>query len=153
MNEAADQQLYSISKLADLCKLDRATVVKRLKDVEPTSGAKGAKTYALDAALPALIAGERTEMDEAKLRKMQAEADLKELDFKREQGEVVDVNAVADYALRLFKAMHNRLAVQLPRSIAAQLYKAESAPQITEILQREVGRTFNDLRSDHKRFL
>lgn len=146
-------ELYSISELARFTALDRATVTKRLDGVECTEGARGAKTYSLYAALPALIAGERTEMDAAKLRKMQAEADLKELDYQRERSEVVPTKEVGDYALRLFKAMHNRIAVQFPRSIAAQLFKAESAPHITETLQRELGRIFNDLRDDHKRFL
>lgn len=146
-------ELYSISQLAKLCGLDRATVTKRLAEVEVTDGAKGAKTYALAVALPALISGESTEMDEAKLRKMQAEAGMRELDLERERGEVVPAKEVADYTLRLFRGMHNRVAVQFPRRIAGQLYKAESAAQITEILQRELGRDFNDLRSDHKRFL
>jgi hypothetical protein len=144
---------YSISQLASLCALDRATVAKRLVDIESTDGAKGAKTYALSAALPALIAGERTEMDAAKLRKMQAEADLKELDFQRERGEVLPTKDVADYALRLFKGMQNRIGVRFPREIAQQLYKAESAAQITEVLKRELGRIFNELRDDHQRFL
>lgn len=146
-------ELYSISQLAKLCALDRATVAKRLEAIEFAEGAKGAKSYALAAALPALIAGESTEMDEAKLRKLQAEAGMRELDLERERGEVVHVKEVADYALRLFKGMQNRVGVQFPRSISAQLYKAESAPQITEILQRELGRIFNELRGDHKRFL
>jgi hypothetical protein len=147
------EQLYSISQLATLSGLDRATITKRLAEVPFEEGAKNAKTYALDAALPALIAGESAEFDAAKLRKMQAEAGLRELDLERERGEVVSTKEVADYALRLFKGMHNRVAVQFPRSIAAQLYKAESASHITETLQRELGRIFNDLRGDHTRFL
>ena len=147
------KDLYSLSQLAKLCGLDRATVTKRLAEVEFVKGAKGAKTYTLAAALPALIAGESTEMDEAKLRKMQAEAAMRELDLERERGEVVSVREVADYALRLFKGMQNRIGLRFPHDIAQQLYKAESAPQITEILQRELGRIFNDLRDDHKRFL
>ncbi|MCA1567247.1 MAG: DUF1441 family protein [Acidobacteria bacterium] len=146
-------ELYSISQLATLSGLDRATVTKRLVDVPFAGGAKNAKTYSLADALPALISGESTEMDAAKLRKMQAEADLKELDFQRERGEVVSTKEVADYTLRLFKGVQNRIGVRFPREISQQLYKAESAAQITETLQRELGRIFNDLRDDHKRFL
>lgn len=144
---------YSISELAKLTTLDRATVRKRLEEVEPAPGPKGAKTYELVDALPALIAGASAEMDAAKLRKMQAEADLKENELAIERGEVVPVKEVQSYALNLFKRVHNRIGVQLPREIAQQLYKAESAAQITEILRTETGRIFNDLRSDHKRFL
>jgi hypothetical protein len=144
---------FSISQLAKLSKLDRATVTKRLELVESTSGAKGAKCYTLAAALPALIAGERTEMDEAKLRKMEAEADLKELEYKREQEQVVEVKDVHNYILQLFKGVHNRIGLRFPREIAQQLYKAESPAQITETLHRDLGRIFNELRDDHKRYL
>lgn len=146
-------ELYSISALAKLTTLDRATVARRLEGVAHAGGPKGAKTYALADALPSLIAGESSEMDEAKLRKMQAEAELKEIEVKQEMAELLPAKEVRDYALRLFKSMHNRVAVRFPREIAQQLYKAESAPQITEVLQRELGRIFNDLRSDHKRLL
>ncbi|MDQ1610328.1 MAG: hypothetical protein QOG00_259 [Pyrinomonadaceae bacterium] len=149
----ASAQHFSISQLASLCALDRGTVAKRLAEVPFEEGAKGAKSYALAAALPALIAGESTEMDEAKLRKVQAEADLKELEYQRERAEVVSTTEVADYTLRLFKGVQNRIGVRFPREISQQLYKAESPAQITEILQRELGRTFNELRDDHKRFL
>ena len=147
------KETFSISQLAKLAKLDRATVTKRLEKVVSTGGAKGAKLYDLSDALPALILGERTEMDEAKLRKMQAEADLKELEYRREQEEVVEVKEVRSYTLQLFKGVHNRIALRVPREISQQLYKAESPAQITEVLQRELGRNFNELRDDHKRFL
>ncbi|HEY0545307.1 MAG TPA: DUF1441 family protein [Pyrinomonadaceae bacterium] len=144
---------YSISDLAKLTTLDRATVRKRLEGIEPVPGTKGAKMYELVDALPALIAGASAEFDAAKLRRAQAEAELKELELASERGEVVSVKEVQDYALRLFKSMHNRVGVRMSREIAQQLYKAESAAQITEILKTETGRIFNDLRSDHTRFL
>lgn len=147
------EQLYSISQLATLSGLDRATVTKRLAEVPFEEGAKNAKTYALDVALPALIAGESAEFDAAKLRKMQAEAGLRELDLERERSEVVPTKEVGDYALRLFKGMHNRLGIRFPREIAQQLYKAESPAHVTEVLQRELGRIFNELREDHQHFL
>lgn len=154
MSEDAGRLQVSISQLAQLTALDRATVAKRLDaaDIPSAKGLKGAKTYGLAAALPALIAGERTEMDEAKLRKVRAEADTKELELERERGEVLSVREVRDYLQDLFKRLQQRTAVQMPRDISAQLYKAESAAQITDTLQRELGRIFNDLRSNHQSF-
>jgi hypothetical protein len=128
-------------------------VRKRLEGVEAQGGAKNAKTYALGEALRALIAGESTEYDAAKLRKLQSEADLKELEYKREQGEVVEVKEVKAYALDLFKRLHNRIGIRFPREIARQAHKAESAEQAAEILHRELGLIFNDVRGDHRRFL
>jgi hypothetical protein len=144
---------YSISELSRLCGLDRGTVVKRLKEVTPAHEEKKLKLYSLEDALPALIAGASAEMDEAKLRKAQADADMGELRLKRERAEVVEVREVRNYAQALVRGVHQRVAVQMPGLLAAQLYKAESAAQITEILQRELGRTFNELRDDHKSFL
>ena len=153
MATATNKTLYSISELSRLSTLDRATVAERLEDVPFTPGAKNAKSYRLEDALPALINGKSPGMDAAKLRKTNAEAELKELELAREQGLVVDVEEVKSYAVDLFTRLRNRVAMQMPRSIAQALYKAENAAQITEILQRELDRTFNDLRSDHQRFL
>lgn len=148
----AGEKLFSISELAELTTLDRATVKKRLAEIDPTAGARNAKSYSLKVALPALIAGASAEMDEAKLRRAQAEAELKEIALAEERGDLLPVKEVQGYLLDLFKRLQQRLAVQLPRDIAAQLYKAESPAQITDILQREAERIFNGLRSDHKSF-
>ena len=102
----SDGPLYSISELSDLTTLDRATVRKRLKDVEAQGGAKNAKTYSLEAALPALIAGASAEMDEAKLRKTKAEADMREHDLSVARGEYQPVREMRDHALRFFKGLH-----------------------------------------------
>lgn len=148
-----EPKLYSISALARLCKLDRATVAKRLKDVPPAEEGEREKLFTLEAAVPAILAGASAELDAAKLKRAKADANLRELELQRERGEVVEVKEVRNYAQALFRGVHQRIAVQLPRVVAAQLYKAESAAQITEILQRETGRIFNDLRDDHKSLL
>lgn len=144
-------ETYSISQLAKLCGLDRATVKKRLDGVESQPGAKNAKLYTLEVAVPALINND-DEHDREKLRKTTAEADKLELQLQRERGEVLPVKEVRDYLQDLFKRLQQRTVVQMPRDIAQQLYKAESAGQINDILQRELGRIFNELRSDHKSF-
>lgn len=153
MSNAAGDKLFSISELAELTTLDRATVRKRLKDVEAQGGAKGAKTYSLEAALPALIAGASAEMDEAKLRKTKAEADMREHDLAVARGEYLPIREVRDYALRFFKGLHTRLAVQYPREAAPQLAKAASADEIEEVLRRDLERVFNEVRADHTRLL
>lgn len=153
MSKISPDGSMSISALARLCGRDRATVTKCLKDVEPAEEKSKEKLYRLKDAIPAIVAGADAEMDEAKLRKMQAEAELKELGLKREQGEVVEVKEVRGYAQALVQGLHQRVAVRMPGEIAPQLYKAESSAQITEILQHELGRLFNELRDDHRRFL
>ncbi len=146
-------ETYSISKFAKLTTLDRATVAKRLDGVPSSEGSKGAKTYRLEDALPALIAGQNSEMDEAKLKKVQAEAALKQHELAVEQGEYLPRKEVHDYAVRLFQSLHQRIAVQHPRQVAQQLYKADSPELIAEIMERELGRIFNELRRDHQAIL
>jgi phage terminase Nu1 subunit (DNA packaging protein) len=152
-SESEATGLYSISALARLCGRDRATVVKCLKGIKPVEQRAKEKLYALAEAVPAIVAGADAEYDAARLRKLQHEGDLKEIELKREQGEVVEVKEVRAYAQALFRGLQQRMAVRLPRDIAPQLYKAESPAQITEVMQREVGRIFNELRDDHTRLL
>lgn len=145
--------LYSISELSELTTLDRATVRKRLKEVEAQGGAKNAKTYSLEVALPALIAGASAEMDEAKLRKTKAEADQREHDLSVARGEYVSVREMRDHALRFFKGLHTKLAGEYPREAAPRLAKAGSADEIEGALRRDLERVFNDVRDDHTRLL
>ena len=56
MSEGANN-LYSISALARLCRRDRATVVKCLKDVAPVEEHAKEKLYSLHEAVPAIVAG------------------------------------------------------------------------------------------------
>lgn len=145
--------LYSISALAALCGRDRATIRKCLKDIKPVEAREKEKLYALAEAIPAIIAGVDAELNAAKLKKAQADANLRELELSRERGEVVEVKEVRAYAQALFRGVQQRMAVRLPRDVAGQLYRAESEAQVRESLQREVGRIFNELRDDHQRFL
>lgn len=149
----AGPEYFSVSELSRLTKLDRATIVKRLNGSRSKPGEKGAKTYRLIDALPKLIAGESVDMDSAKLRKVAAEADMREHELAVERGEVLEVSQIREHLIKFNRALYNELAKRAPREIAAQLRKAESATHIIEILQHEYSRRFNDIRKDHQRFL
>jgi nitrogen-specific signal transduction histidine kinase len=142
----SEGRLYSISELAELTTLARATVKKRLDGIEPQGGAKNAKTYSLKTALPALIAGASAEMDEAKLRKTQAEASLRELELSVESGEYVPVKEVESQRVKECQWLVNRLQARMPREVAPQLFKAESQAHLAEMLQHEIGRALNEWR-------
>lgn len=144
---------YSISELATLTKLDRGTLRQRLKDLPSKQGPKGAKVYSLKRALPILVSGDSPQLDEAKLKKAWAEAHMKELELDREREDLSPTKEVRDYLIDLFKRMHDRLGKRLPREIAGQVFKCESSAQVTDVLRIAIGQVFNDIRSDHKRFL
>jgi DNA-binding transcriptional regulator YhcF (GntR family) len=147
-----EEELFSISRLAEHFGLDRATMRKRLKFLEPVRETKREKLYLLADAELAVEQAEDTGYKDSKRRKVASEAALLELKLQRQRGEVVEIRAVREELQEIFKRLYQRLAVQYPREIAAQLYKAESAGQITEILRHDMGRMFNDLRSDYKSF-
>jgi hypothetical protein len=146
-------EYFSVSELSRLTKLDRATIAKRLSGTKSKLGDKGAKTYLLKDALPKLIAGESAEMDIARLRKAQADAELREHELAVEREEVLEVSEIREHLIKFNRALYNELAKRAPREIAAQLRKAESTTHIIEILQHEYSRRFNDIRKDHQRFL
>lgn len=149
----SEETLYSISKLAEHFVLDRATVRRRLKDVQPVRATAREKLYRLAEAEEAINTEDEAGYEAARTRKVAAEAARLELKLAQERGELLPTADVREYALKLFKAMQNRVGVRFPREVAPALYKAESEAQITEILQREIARIFNELRSDHTSLL
>jgi hypothetical protein len=144
------QELLSISKLAARFELDRATVRKRLAaaGINPRKETKREKLY-LAAEVEPFLSNTGDPLDAARLRKLEQESDLLDLRLQRERGELVSVSEVGDEIQEIFKRLYQRLAVQYPREIAAQLYKAESPGQITDIMRHDMGRFFNEIREDH----
>jgi phage terminase Nu1 subunit (DNA packaging protein) len=155
MKKGKTEQFLSISALARLLGVDRRTVTKRLEGVPPVREGARERLYRLQDAVQAFVANPTNEEKrpsgggEAKLRKSEAEANLLELRLAREREEVVSIHEVGDEIQEVFKRLYQRLAVQYPREIAAQLYKAESPGQITDIMRHDMGRFFNELRNDY----
>ncbi len=149
----AEPGYHSTSQLAKLSGLNRATVTERLEGIASHPGPKGAKRYALADALPALIAGRDLSMDEAKLKKMRAEAGTKELELNKRRGEVVPIADVRGELQEIFKALHNRIVVQFWRDHSAKLHKAKTAGAAAELGQAEQAKTFDALRTNYKDLL
>jgi hypothetical protein len=148
-----DEDLYSLSYLADFFEMDRATLRKKLDEakVKPVVNEPNRKLYKLEDVEAALQ--QENELDAVKLRKMQAEATLKEILVERETGDIVSRKEVEDYLQKLFTALYQRLAVRFPREIAPTLYKAESPAALTKDLQTNIETIFHEVRTDHRRFL
>lgn len=148
------ESLYSVSALARLFRLDRGTIARRLERVVPARSDTKGKFYELSKAAPALARPvEASAAAGARQRKVETEAELLGLRLRREQGEVLPVREVREYAQTLFRSLHQRIGVRFPREVAAQLYRAESEAQIAEVLQHDLGRIFNELRQDHTKLL
>jgi hypothetical protein len=142
--------LLNISQLAERFELDRATVRSYLAEagVKPRRETKREKLYLLAEVEPHLD-NSSDPLKAARLRKLEQESDLLDLRLKRERGELVSIQEVGNEIQEIFKRLYQKLAVQYPREIAPQLYKAESSGQITDIMRHDMGRFFNELREDH----
>jgi selenophosphate synthase len=145
--------LFSLSELANLTGLDRATVTDRLDGVASVPGPKGSKRYSLTDALPALIAGRDLSLDAARLRKLQAEAKTKELHLNRETKKVVDYNEVKGELQEIFKALNRRLLISYWRENAGKLKKAKTAAALAKLGQEGQEQIFNVLRNHYKALL
>jgi len=143
---------YNISQLAKKFKLDRATIRERveLNEIEPVSTKANEKLYHLDD-VEVLLS--QSELNEAKLRKLDAEAELKELEVKKKLGEFASVAEFTEIVQKIFGRLHKKLAVQLPGRIANKLHNAATAADGAALLKQEISKEFDALRSDFKKYI
>ena len=151
-SDSSDVFLYSISALSRKFKLDRETVRNRLDSagIKAKKTRENEKLYFLDDVEVALS---QSELNEAKLRKLDAEAELKELELKKRVGEFGSVAEFTEIVQKVFGRLHKRVAVQLPKRLAARLHNANSSGDLLEILQSEIEKDFSALRADFKDYL
>jgi hypothetical protein len=144
--------LYSISALSRKFKLDRATVRERLEnaEIEPVQTKAKEKLYLLD---DVEIALSQSEMNEAKLRKLDLEADIKELEYKIKSGEFASVAEFTEVTQAIFSRLQKKLAVQLPGRIASKLHNANSSADVAAILKNEIAKEFDSLRENFQKYL
>ncbi|MET0650195.1 MAG: DUF1441 family protein [Pyrinomonadaceae bacterium] len=148
---------YSISALARMAGVDRRTLASRLAGVTPLeSGPKG-KLYRLSDVVQNFITqplqGEDDPaLEEARRRKLEAEAGLAELKLQKERGEVVQSADVREDLVEVIRSLHTRLAVTMPQQLGPRL-QAKTAQQATALLSAEVGRVFAELRAEHVQYL
>jgi phage terminase Nu1 subunit (DNA packaging protein) len=85
------------------------------------------------------------DLEEAKRRKMAAEAGLAELELMKEQGVLVEIDKVAqDFGEQLtnFRAK----MISIPSKCAAQIYTAENVQEIKSILEDAINEALNEIR-------
>lgn len=143
---------YSISALSRKFKLDRATVRERLEtaEIKPVAVKAKEKLYLLD---DVQIILSQSEMNEAKFRKLDAEADLKELELQVKRGEYASVAEFTEIVQKIFGRLHKKLAVQMPGRIALRLHNANSSSDVSDLLKAEINKEFDALRHDFKQYL
>lgn len=145
----------SISALHRETGLDRQTIAERLDkaNLEPELTARGAKLYDKDAALEILLDGETVQGEEqAKRRKLNADAEKAEINVRKLRGELVDVSAMKQAAGELIKTLYQRIVRVEPNIIAGKCV-GKNAIEIEVIVREQLGLVFSELRSMPEQFL
>lgn len=149
------ENLLSVSKLAFRFNLDRATVNKRIAEVQikPYSEKEKEKLYELTELLESVLNDTSKPLDIARLKKMTAETELKDLELQKKKGEVLPVNEVKEAVREIFSNLHKEITMQIPKKIASKIKKAKTIAEIQAILTTELNKPFNILRVDYPKFL
>jgi hypothetical protein len=149
----ANNKKLSISQLCEITGIDRATISKKLADVPFSEGAKGAKMYDRNVAMPLLFGNTAPQgEDEAKKRKAIAEAEKAELVVKRLKGELVSVDAMTQAAGELVKTLFMRIVRVEPSIIASKAF-GKTAVEIETICREHLQKVFDDLKTMPDTFL
>ncbi|HEX2526895.1 MAG TPA: hypothetical protein VHL31_11455, partial [Geminicoccus sp.] len=146
------QRAWSVNGLAAELGLDRRTVAKRLALATPHSVAPdGSPRWLLPEAIRVLFAIQddrrRIDFDEARQRKVAAEAQLAELELARQRGEVVAIEDVGVELERCYSAVRNRLMAMPPKlapllcpedpAVAQRLLEAAVVQALAELSEAE----------------
>lgn len=146
-NNANNANLFSISALSRKFKLDRATIRERLEknEIKPHSVKSNEKLYLLEDVEFILL---QSELNEAKFRKLDAEAELKELEVKKKLGEFASVAEFTEIVQRMMSGFYSKTVIQMPARIASRLHNANNTADVAEILKSEMIKEWKNLR-DH----
>lgn len=158
-SQAGAEEGYSVDALTELFGVNRRTLVARLKGASPVkSGPGGGKLYRLADVAQGFIAQplrgrEADEFQQARGRKLEAEAGLAELKLKRERGEVVDYRQTLSDYLTLHREFYDRFTVVVPQRLAPRLRVARPEREAEQILRTELMREFQEFRAEHAQYL
>lgn len=155
MSEQNNKQFLSLSKLAMRFSLHRQTVKTRLDEagIEPIKVKEKEKLYELNTALETALVAKTKSIEEVKLRKEKAVAELSEIKVAQAKGEMCSVAEFIAVVQSIFGTLHKKSCVHLPKTLAKKLKKAKNETEITRILEKEYSAVFTDLRENFKNFL
>lgn len=139
---------WTINRLATEFAIDRRTVARRLARLQPVGTTpQGTPAYVLQDAAPLLtqdaVAGGRLDLEEARRRKLIAEARLAELELARQSREVVDVATVEALVEEHYATVRQRLRA-IPARLAGQLAVPEPAAA-RHVLQQAIEEALAEL--------
>jgi hypothetical protein len=141
---------WSISALAVELRMDRRTVAQRIADLKPVSETGRAKLYSLADVFEAIAAGAAstpTNFEDAKTRKMAADAVLAEIEVSKARGRVVSTDIAERAAAEAYAAVRAKL-LGLPDKMAPLLETTPGTEGKRELLRRAVAEALEELSAD-----
>lgn len=136
---------FSISALAVELGRDRRTIGNACAGLTPVGRQGKADLYRLSDVVEALAAPAKPKsFDEAKARKMAADAELAELELERERGEVVRIEEVAKAIGEEYAATRAKL-LAIPSKLAPRVALETDEGACRELIAREITEALNEL--------
>lgn len=87
-------------------------------------------------------------LNEAKLRKLQAEASLAEIELQRERAELVEIEEVAKQVASEYSTVRAKL-LALPTKVSGIIYSLQSQREVTEVLDNAIREILQELTADN----
>ena len=152
--ELVEYERLDTSKLAFRYGLDRATVRKRLlaNGIEPIKATGNESVYELSPVVEAILGKLDDRLDEAKLRAITADAELREAKVLQMRGELISTHEVTETMQQFSSAVYKKVSSQ-PKRLINKLRKAKTQAQAEKIWIDDINKIFGEWRTDFERFL
>lgn len=143
------QNLWTVSSLAVEFNLDRRTVAQRLKVIEPIEISGRVKKYKLDDAAKAIIGQVQTgngivSYDEARARKIAAEAELAEIELEKERGDVLPINIINHINNEIYGNFRAKL-LAIPARTAPDCFASSNVKEAKAVLRQAINDALEEL--------
>ena len=135
----------SIRKLGRDYGYEHSTVLAWQKRGMPTDTEENARAWIVDNILTPLRDGDvRDKIDQARLRKMQAEADLAEAEVKLKLDQLIEADEVHRELTQYFKTLRDYIR-SLPNKIQHEVFEQDSVLKVKRVLQARIDEMLNEI--------
>tara|TARA_R110001606_G_scaffold183755_1_gene330552 strand:+ start:30 stop:572 length:543 start_codon:yes stop_codon:yes gene_type:complete len=146
---AMTKNLWSINALATEFGFDRRTVGLRLSNVKPAEVKGKVKKYRLADATRALMGAVSSSegvvsYEEARARKLAAEAELAEIELRKERLEVLEIATIDQINSEIFGNFRAKL-LALPAKASPDVFAAKDVQEAKNILTKYIKDTLQEL--------
>jgi len=135
----------SIRKLGRDYGYEHSTVLAWQKRGMPTDTEENARAWIVDNILTPLRDGDvRDKIDQARLRKMQAEADLAEAEVKLKLDQLIEADEVHRELTQYFKTLRDYIR-SLPNKIQHEVFEQDSVLKVKRVLQQRIDEMLHSI--------